>query len=205
MSNQIMMVLIVTGVLGIIVGFIGGQVLQGKNVNMAKILNDTSQVATVVKTITPSSSMINNVADKVSDIIKDWGVIGAGNAEQLCKTGKLTKEQRNEAAKNTVYTAFKKAGIKPDEDDEKLISDVIEYAVGKLDNKSTPTVNISPNVSLATDKKSTTQDATLNTILDTTPHTTQNSIQNTTSENEGASSDLQEVLQKIKDAVKNVQ
>lgn len=136
LSVEMIQMLITGGVTGMAVVAIPGFIyLKKKGVNIDNLfseskvgLEEAGRVVAVAKEVMPNNPVVN-----VADIILKWVNEGANKSEQLYHDSQLTtKEERFNAAKETVYTALKEYNITPTSNQEKLIKDTIYAAVNKL-------------------------------------------------------------------------
>lgn len=99
-----------------------------KGIDTAKaIVNETGNIISIADSVLPNNQVIN-----VLEIIEKWAKKGVDCAEQLYNASKLDKEQRNDKAKEQVYTVLSLLNIEKTPEIEKIINNTIEAEVFAL-------------------------------------------------------------------------
>lgn len=129
MINSIVISLVCGVVLGIILMVFPK--LKKKGIDAGKALDATENV---IKAADPIIDIVNgilpgNPAISVLEILKKWGPIAAGYAQQLCHAGDINKEDRAATAENVVYGVLKELKIDVDDNKKLLIDAVIKNTV----------------------------------------------------------------------------
>lgn len=128
--------LIVSGVVGGII-VVGASILKKKGITPEEISEDVQKVAVasnavinVAEAIIPNSPVV-----PILNIIKEWGPIAAGFAQQLCHAGDITKDERIAYAEEVVYSALKVSKLDIDDDKKLLIEAAIKDVVNSFGHK----------------------------------------------------------------------
>lgn len=95
--------------------------------DVKKVTVATNAVIDVAEAIAP-----NNPAVPVLNIIKEWGPIAAGFAQQLCHAGDISKEERAANAEKVVNAVLKELNIEVNDNRKILIDAAIKDVVNKF-------------------------------------------------------------------------
>lgn len=97
------------------------------------VLGTAETITNIASTILPNSPIVN-----ILKLIEKYARISVHQAEQLYLTSKLTADQRNDKAKETIYATIKLLKIEVTPEMEKIIDGIIEAEVLALGHKGTP-------------------------------------------------------------------
>ncbi|MEG0615124.1 MAG: hypothetical protein RR540_05150 [Oscillospiraceae bacterium] len=135
MDNYSIIITIVLSVVGtiVILGIIV-PLLQKKGVKLDNLADNTKvsletiqKIFEAIKPLLPQSGTLD-IVSKIIELAKS----GAGNAEQLYKTGTIEACDRKKSARQFVTDSLKLAKIDINDDINKIIDDSIESAVNSL-------------------------------------------------------------------------
>ncbi|WPC42785.1 hypothetical protein [Clostridium sp. JS66] len=136
LSVQTIQIIIASGVVGGVIGFIAGiPYLKKKGIDVSKGI-DTAKAADPV--INAASTLLpNNKAIDILKTIEKWSTIAVGQAQQLYYAESIEKDERISTAQNVVYNALLELNIPLDENKKNLINAAIENAVKDLGHNKT--------------------------------------------------------------------
>jgi hypothetical protein len=135
LSTQMLGMLITSGVVGCVLGFLGATpYLKKKGVDVTKVIDTTENVVKAAEPVINIASTLipNNPAVNVLKSIEKWGIIGAGYAQQLSYAEEITKDKRAEKAKDVVNAALKELNIEIDDNRKILMDAAIKDAVNSF-------------------------------------------------------------------------
>ncbi|AKA68568.1 hypothetical protein [Clostridium scatologenes] len=140
LNIETMQLLVIGGVVGAVIGFLGGiPFLKKKGVNIAQGIDTASNI---VKAADPainiaSSLLPNNKAIGILKTIEKWATIAVGQAQQLYYAESIGRDERISTAQNVVYNALLELNIPLDTNKKNLINAAIENAVKDLGHNKT--------------------------------------------------------------------
>lgn len=88
------------------------------------VIEKANTIIQATDSILPNNSIVNTIK-----VVEKWAKVGVDYAEQLYNTSKLEKEERNDKAKEQVYTILKIMGIERTPEINKIIDGSIEAEV----------------------------------------------------------------------------
>lgn len=118
---------------------IGIPALKNRGVDVKEYIDGADTVIKKANTIIEATDSIlpNNPIVNTIKVVEKWARIGVNYAEQLYNTSKLEKEERNDKAKEQVYTVLEMLHIERTPEIDKIIDGAIEAEVLVLKSKTT--------------------------------------------------------------------
>ena len=112
-----------------------------KGIDTAKtIVNETGNIIEIADSVLPNNEVIN-----VLEIIEKWAKKAVDCAEQLYKTSKLEKDERNNKAKEQIYSLLEMLNVKRTTEIDKIIDGTIEAEVFALGHSPTDIKQLQEN------------------------------------------------------------
>ncbi|WP_238886378.1 hypothetical protein [Clostridium sp. YIM B02551] len=152
MSNlQIVLLILVSSAVSVTGMLILAPILNKKGINVEeefqntdKILNGIDKVVDVAKMIVPNSPIVN-----IIDKVQEYAYQGVHAVEQLYISSKLTADERNAAAKDSVHNVLNLLGVEITPEIEKVIDNCIEAEVLALGHKEEASKIVQANLEVA--------------------------------------------------------
>jgi hypothetical protein len=131
--NPVYTLLIIVGIVAAVVGgiYIVIPYAVKKGLNVSGVLETTTTVLNTVETALDGVQLLlpENPTLDLIDRIVDWAKKGAEAAEQMYKASLISKDERNQQAKDLVYECLSVANIERTEQIDSIVSGMIEAAV----------------------------------------------------------------------------
>lgn len=133
LSVQTMQIIITSGIVGGIVGFLGAiPYLKSKGINLdAGLKKDSTIVNVAGTTLDTISPLLPPVIANNLEYVEKWAKIAVGKADQLYHAGEIGKDDRRTTAQNVVDSLLKELNITQTDSMKDLINAAIENAVNE--------------------------------------------------------------------------